>query len=85
MILLMGGNLLPCAHWGRGIDMQFAALGMASPFLSSGIRAHASHSFTAKMAMGRLRTRDGLHVSLKTDPSGGRGGGGGGHLCTHHH
>ena len=36
---------LPCANWARGIEVKFAALGMASPFVSSGIGALDSHGF----------------------------------------
>ena len=36
---------LPCANWARGIEVKFAALGMASPFVSSGIGALDGHGF----------------------------------------
>ena len=36
---------LPCANWATGIEVKFAALGMASPFVSSGIGALDSHGF----------------------------------------
>ena len=38
------GPLL-CASWARGIEVKFAALGMASPFISSGTGALDSHGF----------------------------------------
>ena len=37
---------LPCANWARGIEVKFAALGMASPFVSSGIGALDMASWT---------------------------------------
>ena len=70
---------LPCADWARGIEVKFAALGMASPSISSGIGALSSHSFVAKMAEGRQRTWDGLHVPPWAAPSKGA------KLCTYHH
>ena len=36
------GPLL-CANWARGVEVKFAALGMASPFISSGIGALDRH------------------------------------------
>ena len=60
---------LPCANWARGIEVKFAALGMASPFISSGIGALSSNSFVATMAEVRQQTWDGLHVSPRTAPS----------------
>ena len=60
---------LPCANWARGIEMKLATLGMAPPFISSGIGALDSHSFVAKMAEVRQRTWDGLDVSPRTAPS----------------
>ena len=54
---------LPCANWARGIEVKFAALGMASPFVSSGIGALDSHGFMDRLAGARQRTWDGLHVS----------------------
>ena len=60
---------LPCANWARGIEIKFAALGMASPFVSSGIGALDSHGFTDRLAGARQRTWDGLHVSPRAAPS----------------
>ena len=60
---------LPCANWARGIQVKFAALGMASPFVSSGIGALGSHGFMDRLAGARQRTWDGLHVSPRAAPS----------------
>ena len=60
---------LPCANWARGIEVKFAALGMASPFFSSGIGALDSHGFMDRLAGARQRTWDGLHVSPRAAPS----------------
>ena len=70
---------LPCANWAIGIEVKFAALGMASPFVSSGIGALDSHGFMDKLAGARQRTWDGLHVSPRAAPSKGA------KLCTYHH
>ena len=70
---------LPCANWARGIEVKFAALGMASPFVSSGIGALDSHGFMARLAGARQRTWDGLHVAPRAAPSKGA------KLCTYHH
>ena len=74
---------MPCANWARGIEVKFAALGMASPFVSSSSGIDAlkldSHGFMDRMAGARLRTWDGLHVSPRTAPSKGA------KLCTYHH
>ena len=70
---------LPCANWARGFEVKFAALGMASPFISSRIGVLNSHSSVAKMAEVRQQTWDGLHVSPRTAPSKGA------KLCTYHH
>ena len=70
---------LPCANWARGIEVKFAALGMASPFVSSGIGALDSHGFMDRLAGARQRTWDGLHVSPRAAPSKGA------KLCTYHH
>ena len=71
---------LPCANWAQGIDRQFASLGIASPFVSSGIGARAldSHGLLSGMAQGRQRVWEGLHVSPRTAPSKGA------KLCTYH-
>ena len=34
---------LPCANWARGIEMQFATVGIAYPVISSGIGILESH------------------------------------------
>ena len=47
---------LPCANWAGGIEVKFAALGMASPFVSSGIGALDSHGFMDRLAGDRQRT-----------------------------
>ena len=60
---------LPCADWARGIDMQFATLGIAYSFVSSGIGPLDIPGLMARMAGGQQRTWDGLHVSLRTAPS----------------
>ena len=70
---------LPSANWARGIEVKFAALGMASPFVSSGIGALDSHGFMDRLAGARQRTWDGLHVSPRAAPSKGA------KLCTYHH
>ena len=69
----------PCANWARGIEVKLAALGMASPFVSSGIGALDSHGFMDRLAGARQRTWDGLHVSPRAAPSKGA------KLCTYHH
>ncbi len=69
---------LPCANWAQGIDRQFASLGIASPFVSSGIGALDSHGLLSRMAQGRQRVWEGLHVSPRTAPSKGA------KLCTYH-
>ena len=70
---------MPCANWATGIEVKFAALGMASPFVSSGIGALDSHGFMDRLAGARQRTWDGLHVSPRAAPSKGA------KLCTYHH
>ena len=60
---------LPCANWARGIEVKFAALGMASVFISSGIGACDSHGFMNRLAGAQQRTWDGLHVSPMPAPS----------------
>ena len=72
-------GLLPSANWARGIEVKFAALGMASLFVSSGIGALDSHGFMDRLAGARQRTWDGLHVSPRAAPSKGA------KLCTYHH
>ena len=47
---------LPCANWAGGIEVKFAALGMASPLVSSGIGALDSHGFMDRLAGARQRT-----------------------------
>ena len=49
---------LPCANWARGIEVKFAALGMASPFVSSGIGALDSHG-------SQVRCRAPANLSMK--------------------
>ena len=44
--------------------MQFATLGMASPFISSRMGAPDSHGFMAQMAVVRQQAWHGLHMSL---------------------
>ena len=51
------------------MQLKFAALGMASPFVSSGIDALDSHGFMYRLAGARQRTWDGLHVSSRAAPS----------------
>ena len=66
------GGPLPRAVWARGIDVQFAPLGMASSFIAFGLGALGSHSFMhmAGMAEGQCWLTanpaqwDGPHVSL---------------------
>ena len=70
---------LPCANWAEGIDKQFVSQGMASPFVSSGIGTLDSRGLLSKMAQGRQRVWEGLHVSPRTAPSEGA------KLCTYHH
>ena len=48
-------GLSPCANWARGIENKFAALSMASPFVSSGIGALDSHGRLAE------REREKIH------------------------
>ena len=70
---------LPCANWARGIEVKFATLCMASPFVSSGIGALDSHGSMDRLAGARQRTWDDLHVSPRAAPSTGA------KLCTYHH
>ena len=70
---------LPCANWARGIEVKFAALGMASPFVSSGIGSLDSHGFMDRLAGARQRTWHGLHISPRAAASKGA------KLCTYHH
>ena len=72
-------GLLPCANWARGVEVKFATLAMASPFISSGIGALNSHSFVAKIPEVRQQTWDGLHVARRAAPSKAV------KLCTYHH
>ena len=53
-----------CASWARGIERKFATLGMASPFIFSGIGALDNHGFVAKMAEVQQRTCDCLRRPL---------------------
>ena len=46
-------GLLPCADRARDVALQIVALGMASVFIWSRVRAPVSHSYSRKMAPGR--------------------------------